>query len=86
MHQERAGSIGESSGFRFAHPRCYAAELNDCSTTISGEHAISAAMLELFASDGVVSLAGLTSMSDDERQALPVKAFTSNVLRTSHNS
>lgn len=70
----------------FSHPRCYAASRGDCSTKISGEHAISANMLEQFGSDGMIDLGGLAFLDGDERRQFPIATLGSNVLCVTHNS
>lgn len=70
----------------FSHPRCYASKRGDCSTKISGEHAISANVLHVFGDDGLIDLGGLTFLADDQRRNLPIASLGSNILCDRHNS
>ena len=66
------------------HDRCYASPLNDCSTKITGEHYISAAVLEEFSVDGAIDIGGLAWLGDSRRE-LPLQALVANVLCDRHN-
>lgn len=74
-----------ASRTRYAHPRCYARCLNDCSTRISREHAISASLLERLERTGGVYVQGFPWQTQ-ERQKLSVAALASNILCQQHNS
>jgi hypothetical protein len=67
-------------------PRCYAADLADCSEKISGEHYISHGILRELSEDGVaVEVEGLAWLGDDGKKKLPAKGLTSNILCKRHN-
>ena len=70
----------------YSHPRCYAAELGGCSNTISGEHAVSQALLKVFAVDEIVEITGLRWMDGDEHRHLPTSVVKANILCTAHNA
>jgi len=65
-----------------AHPRCYMNLTRNCSEKISGEHYISAAILEEFPK---LRVGGLPWFGSEVRE-IGVKALTSNILCTRHNS
>ena len=70
------------TGFR--HPNCYASAVGGCSSTISGEHAITQGALNVWADAGFVDIGGMTWMRDD-RKTLPTGALGSKILCTNHN-
>ena len=65
-----------------AHPKCYMRSSNDCSTKISGEHYVSAAILSEF---GNLRTSGLPFFGPGETQ-VGINALISNILCTRHNS
>lgn len=68
------------------NPKCYAAELINCSDKISGEHYISHSILRELSEDGVtVEIEGLSWLKDDEKKKLPTKRLESNILCKRHN-
>lgn len=68
------------------NPKCYAAELADCSEKMSGEHSISDAILQQFSLDGVtVEIKGLSWLEDDETKNLPTRRLKSKILCKRHN-
>jgi len=68
------------------NPRCYAADLADCSEKISGEHYISHSILKELSEDGVaIEIEGLSWLKDDEKKKLPTKGLMSNILCKRHN-
>ncbi|MBA4090098.1 MAG: hypothetical protein C0494_05830 [Sphingobium sp.] len=64
------------------HPKCYMRSTGDCSTTISGEHYISATILREF---GNLRTSGLPWFGPGETQ-VGLNALRSNILCTRHNS
>jgi hypothetical protein len=75
----------------FGHPNCYAQALNDCSTTISGEHWVSETILESVEhgrgrkSRGVRTR-NLAFQQRDVRQMFGIGSLKANILCTNHNS
>lgn len=69
----------------YSHPKCYLAATNRCSNTISGEHHISKAILEM-----VMGAVGQTTTDafpyGPARKSIPISGWVSNVLCTRHNS
>lgn len=65
----------------YAHRRCYALELDDCSKDLSREHYISAGLLKEI---GDFDVTGLGFVADETK--LPVAALTSKILCRRHNS
>lgn len=65
-----------------AHPKCYMRPTNDCSTKISAEHYVSAAILAEF---GNLRTSGLPFFGPGETH-VGINALTSNILCTRHNS
>lgn len=72
---------GASTGY--AHHRCYAKALNDCSEKLSREHYISRAVLNEIGPASLLS--GLPLLSGEEKR-LPNSALTSKILCGRHNS
>jgi hypothetical protein len=71
----------------FAHPGCYARQLNDCSTEMSGEHLFSEVMLNLVrGGDGKVSREGYPWQVEGEVQSLSPSSCKANVLCKRHNN
>jgi hypothetical protein len=69
----------------FSHPNCYAAQLLDCSQTISGDHFVSSTLLKALREDGV-EISGLPWQNEKTPKVLPRSALKSNVLCVRHNS
>lgn len=67
----------------FAHPKCYARSLSDCSTKISREHYISAALLE---SAGPINTFEGFGWAKGKEVTLPTQAITANILCERHNN
>lgn len=68
----------------FAHPKCYAAPLNDCSPDIEGEHYFSAGMLELFGGEsGLLNVDGLPG--GKTQRPIHWKSLVGNFLCARHN-
>jgi hypothetical protein len=72
---------GDATGY--AHPRCYARGLNDCSKKISREHYISRNVLELLG--GSAETSGFQWLNGNE-VSLPADALASKILCERHNS
>ena len=68
----------------YAHPNCYAKDLSDCSTDISGEHYISRALLVEMG--GKPQIAGFSFQSQNTLRCVGVEALTSRILCKRHNS
>lgn len=66
----------------YAHPKCYMRCTNNCSTKISGEHYVSAAILAAF---GNLRTSGLPWFGPGETR-VSINALKSNILCTRHNS
>jgi hypothetical protein len=67
------------------NPKCYAAELADCSEKISGEHYISHSILRALSDDGVhIDVEGLSWLKG-EKKKLPAGRLISNILFKRHN-
>lgn len=70
-----------------ARAGCYAAQLNDCSDEMSGEHLFSEAVLNLLVgADGKVVRAGYPWQEDGEFQSLTPATCKANVLCKRHNN
>jgi len=69
----------------YAHPRCYANSLQDCSSKISGEHIISNNILELFEQNKSIKVTGLPFIEKEAFNLLSRKSLVSNILCTKHN-
>jgi hypothetical protein len=70
-----------------ARSGCYARQLNDCSSEMSGEHLISEVMLNLLAgADGKVIRMGYPWQVEGEFQSLPPSTYKANVLCKRHNN
>jgi hypothetical protein len=71
----------------FAHSGCYARQLNDCGTEMSGEHLFSEVMLDLLkGADGKVVRTGYPWQVEGEFQSLPPSTCKANVLCKRHNN
>lgn len=71
----------------FAHSGCYARQLNDCGTEMSGEHLFSEVMLDLLkGADGKVVRTGYPWQVQGEFQSLPPSTCKANVLCKRHNN
>jgi hypothetical protein len=69
----------------FAHPRCYAKGLADCSREISREHYLSQSVLRHLNQDGALRVEGLT-WGGRYPLRLPTGAYASKVLCKRHNT
>lgn len=69
-----------------AHPKCYARELNNCSSDISREHYISAGVLKHFEHDGKVMSSGFKFGGGGYGNLLPPGTMKAKILCRSHNS
>lgn len=68
------------------NPKCYAAELHDCSNEMSGEHYISHGVLRALSRDGItIPVGGFPWLKDDEIRSLPTQALESRILCKRHN-
>ena len=68
------------------HPKCFARDLLDCSSAISREHYVSAALLrEIGGQSGTVEARGMRWLGSGS-QILPVDAFVANTLCVRHNT
>lgn len=66
----------------YAHPKCYAAALRGCSSTLSLEHYLSHSALRLMAGpDGMLRIEGMSLPP-----AIPAARFGSRILCTAHNN
>ena len=71
----------------FAHPKCYLNFTNGCSDGISGEHTISASLLDKVESERkAVEVVGLTWLPKDRLSAIGKSSLVANVLCSKHNS
>ncbi|HEY6557433.1 MAG TPA: hypothetical protein VI072_09170 [Polyangiaceae bacterium] len=71
----------------YAHSKCYARELNDCSTKISGEHYISENVLvELTGGARMVKVTNPAWAPDGGEVEVPIASLAPNVLCTRHNA
>lgn len=76
-----------SSRTGLARPGCYAAQLNDCSAEMSGEHLFSEVILNLLTgADGKVVRKGYPWQAKDEFQSLTPSTCKANVLCKRHNN
>ena len=66
----------------YAHPACYLASTNNCSTGRSREHYVSEAILARFEQ---LSVSGMPWQNQGEVQNLPANALAANVLCERHN-
>lgn len=71
---------GERTGF--AHPKCYAKGLHDCSRKITLEHYFSKAVLRLLSPGGLLEV---STGNDDKLGGIPVQSYGSRVLCDRHN-
>jgi len=68
----------------YAHPKCFARSLNDCSKTISREHYISQSILRLFnCTCGLAS--GFPWLCPGEQRQVSIESLTGKILCTRHN-
>ena len=71
----------------YSHPKCYARATADCSTDISGEHAIARGVLERMSGGAKnVEVGGLLWMQGNQAERIGIKSLTANVLCSRHNS
>jgi hypothetical protein len=68
----------------FAHPKCYARSLGDCSSQITGEHFLSRSVLQELGGEAVI-LRGMPWQREEFRR-IGVNSVTANVLCGRHNS
>jgi len=66
----------------YAHPACYLARTNNCSTGRSREHYVSEAILKRFEQ---LSVSGMPWQNRDQAQTLPGNALVANILCERHN-
>lgn len=69
----------------FSHPLCYARSLGNCSTRLSREHYVSAAVLRLLGEEHTISNASWLAPGQ-RSNPLPVEALSSRILCEHHNS
>jgi len=77
-------TIGLKTGYQ--NPKCYAADLSDCSKEMSGEHYISHGVLKLLSRNGNVEVDGFPWQQKGNWKKVPSKKLTSNILCCRHNS
>jgi hypothetical protein len=70
----------------FAHPKCYAKRLGDCSTIISSEHYISESILIRIGGGKMITVGGASWLNGGEPKSIAVGSFAANVLCDRHNS
>jgi hypothetical protein len=68
----------------FSHPRCYMGWTQDCDQKISGEHFISATVLNQLGGPKV-KLNGVPWIPTEETKILPIASLTGNILCQRHN-
>jgi hypothetical protein len=68
------------------HNKCYAQEFANCSSKISGEHWISAGVLETLARFGPLNVGGLPWHPPGTTKEMSVDSLQSNILCERHNS
>ena len=73
---------GPATGY--AHRRCFARDLNDCSRKISREHYVSEGVLGLFGS-GAPTVSGLPWLPNGEQKRVSLASLTGNMLCVRHN-
>ena len=69
----------------FAHPKCFARDLGDCSRKISKEHFISRGLMAMIGAASASTLRGPAWLGTEERR-IPTKSLASGVLCDAHNS
>lgn len=69
---------------KFSHPECYARSLCNCSNELTGEHWVSASVLELLGEEHIISQASWLSPGQFSRPIL-TGALVSRVLCKHHN-
>jgi hypothetical protein len=68
----------------YAHQKCFARDLADCSETISREHFISRSILELFGKNGI-TVSGMPWIPDGEQRRVSPASLTGKMLCERHN-
>lgn len=68
----------------YAHQRCFARGLNDCSRKISREHYVSDGVLRLFGSQSV-TVSGLPWLPNGDQKEVSLTSLTANMLCVRHN-
>lgn len=66
--------------------RCYMKELGSCVGPISGEHLISASVIEVLRGEGSFTISGVPWLKKGEEKILAPKNLRANCLCTKHNS
>ncbi len=69
----------------YANPKCYARDLDDCCTKITGEHFVSKKILERIQGDGLVLASGLTFLEPGQARPISAASLAANVLCKRHN-
>jgi hypothetical protein len=69
----------------YAQTGCYLSHTNDCDGGISGEHYISATVLEQL-SEPAVAIDGVFWLPPGERKVVGINSLTANILCVRHNS
>lgn len=82
----RANTLAPPPKTGYAHPRCYARELNDCDTTISREHYVSESVLEIISPDMATPLLAVPPFAHGRLQTIPPSALAPKILCKRHNA
>jgi hypothetical protein len=85
LRPRQARTLTKAPITSYAHERCYAAHLNDCSTKITGEHTLSHSVLRELSPTGIIEVNGLPRRPQEEFVSVPISGFTCNVLCDRHN-
>jgi hypothetical protein len=75
--------VGAPTGF--AHQRCYAASMSDCSADITREHYISEVVLNQLAERNSVKIGGLPWQPGETMELVPVPRLVTKALCKRHN-
>ena len=70
----------------FAHPKCFARDLNDCSRKISREHFISRGLMSIIGASKSSTLRGPAWMEGADEMVISTESLSSNILCEKHNS
>lgn len=85
LHKASANILPPSPRTQYAHPRCYAALLHDCSPGVSKEHFISRGLLQQIGLNGTTKIAGLRWQEPETFKILPDERLAPQVLCGRHN-
>jgi hypothetical protein len=86
LRPRQARTLTRPPATGYAHQRCYAAPLNDCSTKITGEHTLSHSVLRELSPTGIIEVNGLPRKPHEEFVSVSISGFTAKVLCDRHNA